>query len=303
MHLYNKYKSEFIATFVSLLFYGLLFLLLCMQAGRISPPESTEDNVDPELAVEIQNEPVEVLPPAPSSPSTKIIEDKKLTVDIKKEALPREIIGNEENIKTISQNSKETPLTTNNDSILLSELKKTLEAIHKTMPEDSLPVDQIQKEPIQNIQQALTENFSPSNDDRQFIRNNYRTIRSLKKVYPYVQKTKEIVDKLNIQLATITSKREQRRLIKSTEKDLFSQFEKDVRGMSYSQGKLLLKLISRETNQSGYDLVKTYKGALPATFWYGVGLLFHENLKAQYDSIGEDALLEKIVLKYKQGRL
>jgi len=73
--------------------------------------------------------------------------------------------------------------------------------------------------------------------------------------------------------------------------------------MSTSQGKLLLKLIARETNQSAYGLIKTYKGAIPATFWYGVGLIFHENLKAQYDSIGEDAQLEKIVQKYKMGKL
>jgi len=84
---------------------------------------------------------------------------------------------------------------------------------------------------------------------------------------------------------------------------LFAQFEKDVRNMTTSQGKLLLKLIARETNQSAYGLIKTYKGAIPATFWYGVGLIFHENLKLQYDSIGEDAQLEKIVQKYKRGNL
>jgi len=302
MYIFKKYKSEFIATFVSLIFYGLLFLLLCMPAGNVAPSESNEDHADMELAVEIQNEPVEELPPSPSSPPAKIIEDKKLTVEIEKEAIPSEIIENEAIFKANPQKAGEISLTKNTDSVLLSELKKTLEAIHKTIPMDSLPIDQIQKEPIQNIQQALTENNNFNYDDRQFIRTNYRTIRSIKKVYPYVQKTKEIVDQLNNQLAMITSSKEKRKLIKSTEKELFNQFEKDVRGMSYSQGKLLLKLISRETNQSGYELVKTYKGALPATFWYGVGLLFHENLKVEYDPIGEDALLEKIVLKYKLGR-
>ena len=73
--------------------------------------------------------------------------------------------------------------------------------------------------------------------------------------------------------------------------------------MSTSQGRLLLKLISRETDQTAYGLIKTYKGGIPATFWYGVGLLFHENLKMQYDSLGEDAQLEKIVQRYKMGKL
>ncbi len=126
---------------------------------------------------------------------------------------------------------------------------------------------------------------------------------SLKKIYPYVQKTKEIVAKMNLQLAKTKDQKEKRRLIKQTEKELFAQFEKDVRNMSTSQGRLLLKLISRETSQSAYGLIKTYKGGIPATFWYGVGLLFHENLKMQYDSLGEDAQLERVVQRYKLGKL
>ena len=94
---------------------------------------------------------------------------------------------------------------------------------------------------------------------------------------------------------------EKRKLIRKTEKELFGQFEKDVRKMSYSQGKLLLKLIARETNESAFGLIKIYKGGIPATFWYSVGLVFQEDLKAKYDSTGEDALLEKIVRKYKES--
>ena len=60
---------------------------------------------------------------------------------------------------------------------------------------------------------------------------------------------------------------------------------------------------SRETNESAFGLIKTYKGGIPATFWYSVGLIFQEDLKAKYDSTGEDALLEKIVKKYKQGEI
>jgi len=108
---------------------------------------------------------------------------------------------------------------------------------------------------------------------------------------------------MNTQLATIKEDQEKRKLIKKTEKELFSQFEKDVRKMSYSQGKILLKLIARETNETAYSLIKTYKGGLPADFWYTVGMVFQENLKTKYDSLGEDAMLEKVVKKYKNGEL
>jgi len=189
------------------------------------------------------------------------------------------------------------------DSVKVAELKKIIDELKNSIPEDTLSKDKIQPPDNQNAQKMLADNAQKQFEDQQFYFDNYRAILSLKVVYPYVQKTKEIITKLNKQLATIKDGREKRRLIKQTEKELFAQFEKDVRNMSTSQGKLLLKLIARETNQTAYGLIKTYKGAIPATFWYGVGLLFHENMKLQYDSLGEDAQLEKVVQKYKLGKL
>ncbi|MDP4240628.1 MAG: DUF4294 domain-containing protein, partial [Bacteroidota bacterium] len=189
------------------------------------------------------------------------------------------------------------------DSVLIAELKKEIEDIKKLTPDDSLPKEQVQQKDAKQAQKVLTDNTRNSYEDRKFIYDNYHAILALKKVYPYVQKTKEIVNRMNAQLAKITDKGEKRRLIKQTEKELFGQFEKDIRNMSTSQGKLLLKLIARETDQTAYGLIKTYKGTIPATFWYGIGVLFHENLKMKYDSLGEDAQLEKIVQKYKLGKL
>ena len=101
----------------------------------------------------------------------------------------------------------------------------------------------------------------------------------------------------------MNNNQEKHKLIKQTEKQLFGQFEKDVRKLSYTQGKLMLKLISRETNETTYGLIKNYKGGLTASFWYTVGLVFQEDLKAKYDSIGEDKKLETVVKKFKKGDL
>jgi len=189
------------------------------------------------------------------------------------------------------------------DSVLIAELKKEIQDIKNMTPPDSLPTEPVQKKDVQPAQKATADMKINSAEDRKFYSDNFRAIMAFKKVYPYVQKTKDIVTRMNIQLAKVKDNSERRKLIKQTEKELFAQFEKDVRSMSTSQGKLLLKLIARETNQTAYGLIKTYKGAIPATFWYGVGLFFHENLKMQYDSLGEDAQLEKIVQKYKTGKL
>lgn len=184
---------------------------------------------------------------------------------------------------------------------MLTEIKKDVEEIKIIIPEDTLTKQQVQTQTTNEVKKALMDNNKKAYSDAKFFYDNYRTIKNIRFLYPYVMKVRQVTTDLNNQLATMKDNQEKRKLIRKTEKELFSQFEKDVRKMSYSQGKLMLKLIARETNESAFGLIKTYKGGIPATFWYSVGLVFQEDLKAKYDSTGEDALLEKIVRKYKQG--
>ena len=182
---------------------------------------------------------------------------------------------------------------------MMAEIQKMAEELQKSIKKDSLLAEQErEKAKLEN----RAKDYHTYEEEMKFYRSNYRTIYNLKKIYPYVVQTKSLVDNMNAKLATITDKQERKQLIKKTEKELFQQFEKDIRKMSTSQGKLLLKLIARETNQSAYELIKTYKGTLPATFWYGVGLLFKEDLKMKYDSLAADSTLEKVVKRYKQGQ-
>jgi hypothetical protein len=304
MNIFKKYKSNTIAVVVSFLFYGILFLLLIFMPG-LDSSLSVDD-------IKIQDEPIqlqmmeELTSPSPTEVQTP--EDKKPNPQATQksiEKLAKEVESKDvvrDDIKDIDQNPDETNVVQNQDSVIYEQLKKSLAVFKEIVPADSLEKNPIQQKAEQKVSKALAERTRTTADDWEFIRSNYRTIQNIRRVYPYVMKTKEIVDKLNTQLAAVSNNKEKHRLIKDTEKELFKSFEKDVRNMSYSQGKLLLKLIARETNQSAYGLIKTYKGGIPATFWYGVGLLFKENLKAKYDSIGEDALLEKIILKHKLGK-
>jgi|GEM_PF-3214672 len=136
----------------------------------------------------------------------------------------------------------------------------------------------------------------------EFYRNNYRLIRNFQKVYPYALKTREVIETANQQLASIKNESEKKKLIKQMEDDLFAEYEGAVRKMSVSQGKLLLKLIARETNKTGYELIKEYRGAFSASFWYSVGKIFGTDLKTKYDQ-KEDSVIETVLDKYKKNEL
>lgn len=299
MNIFKKYKSNSIAITVTFILYAILFVLL-----NFIP--STESSLMIDDDFKIKNEAIqfqlmeELASPPPSE--NQVDESMKSSQKSNKEIQAKEIDNKLDESKDLHESNDVNNVIENQDSVLLSQLKKSMAVFKEIIPIDSLEKKPIQQMNEKKVRQALTDRTQFTAEDWQFIRNNFRTIQNINRVYPYVLKTKEIVNKLNIKLATISNKSEKSRLIKNTEKELLQNFENDVRKMSYSQGKLLLKLIARETNQSAYSLIKTYKGGIPATFWYGVGLLFDENLKVKYDSIGEDSLLEKIILKHKLGK-
>lgn len=294
MKTFNKYKSHFIAAIGTLSVYGLFMLLLFKPFGNSN--SKSQDDVNQLVAIQFQRESMENVPLPPPPSNNENYTDKSAKENPSKEA------STSEDVEKAPQSEEVIKPPINKDSVLIAELKKTYEDLKNNNPDDSLPKEKIPQTVIQKNQQQATDNNQNLYEDRKFFYDNYGTIINLKKVYPYVQKTKEIIARLNYQLATMKNGKEKHLLIKKTEKELYVQFEKDVRNMSTSQGKLLLKLIARETDQSAYNIIKTYKGVIPATFWYGVGLMFHENMKLRYDSLGEDAQLEKIVQKYKMGK-
>lgn len=302
MNIFKKYKAKSIAIIVSLFIYGVMFLLLAVIPGLGSSSTIDESKMQEE-AIQFQlMEDIAVR----SLSTTKITGDKKIS-DKSSPAATKVVESKEtpsDGGKDLDEDDSDdaTNVVLNNDSVMLEQLKKSLAVLKEVIPEDSLEDNPIAQKNTEKARQAFADKTQTTAEDWEFIRNNYRAIQNIRKLYPYVLKTKEIINNLNAKLATMTDGRQKRQLIKQTEKELYGQFEKDVRNMSYSQGKLLLKLLARETNQTAYGLIKTYKGGIPATFWYGVGLLFHENLKARYDSLGEDAVLEKIIQKHKLGK-
>ena len=143
---------------------------------------------------------------------------------------------------------------------------------------------------------------SPRKEQSQF-RKYQRLVYNLKKVYPYAMVVRERLSDVNAELATISDEKDRRNYLKQFEKEVFNEYEDDIRDMTITQGKLLLKLIYRETYNTSYDLIREYRGGLNAAFWQGIARIFGTNLKSEYDPYGEDILVELIIQDIQSGLL
>src|SRR6056297_1106258 len=119
-----------------------------------------------------------------------------------------------------------------------------------------------------------------------------RTIRNVKKAYPYAIVANLKLKRLDDQLAEIKSKKEQREFVKQAEEEIMKEFEKDVKRLTISQGIILVKLIDRETGRTSYEVLKDIKGGFTAFFWQGIARIFGNDLKLQYDPDDKDKVIE-----------
>lgn len=113
--------------------------------------------------------------------------------------------------------------------------------------------------------------------------------------YPYAKRAGSLMNEMNVVLANITEKEKRREYIKSREKDLKKEFTTPLTNLSVYQGKILMKLINRETGNNCYEIIKEFKGGFMARFYQTVAFFFNSSLKQPYNAAGEDAEIEKIV--------
>jgi hypothetical protein len=113
--------------------------------------------------------------------------------------------------------------------------------------------------------------------------------------YPYAKAAGKVMNEVNALLVNVTDKNERKKIIKSREKDLKREFADKLTNLSVYQGKVLMKLIYRETGNNCYNLIHEYKGGFTAGFWQTIAILFGSNLKQNYDPIDKDRPIEVIV--------
>jgi len=113
--------------------------------------------------------------------------------------------------------------------------------------------------------------------------------------YPYAMRSGLILNEMNVVLAGITEKSARKDYIKTREKELKKEFTDPLSNLSIYQGRVLMKLINRQTGNNCYDIIKEYKGGLTARLYQTVAFFFSSNLKQPYDASGEDHEIEMIL--------
>ncbi len=128
-----------------------------------------------------------------------------------------------------------------------------------------------------------------------------RTKYHVKKVYPYAILAAVLLKEMDNKLVQISSERERKKFIKQCEKELKAKFEEELKNLSVTQGKILMKLIYRETGKTTYQIVKEMRGGFEAAMWQALAFIFGNSMKVEYKPDGEDYMVEKAVQLVEKG--
>jgi hypothetical protein len=131
----------------------------------------------------------------------------------------------------------------------------------------------------------------------------YRLVRNVKKVYPYAKLAAAEYDSLAQYMMTLPTEKERKQYIKDIESEIMINYEDDIKKLTITQGRILLKLIDREIGETSYDLLKELKGSFSAFFWQAIARLFGHDLKSEFDPEGADKLLNEIVILLEAGQI
>ena len=113
--------------------------------------------------------------------------------------------------------------------------------------------------------------------------------------YPYAKRAGAIMNDINSNLVGTIDKQKRKNYIHSREKELKKEFTDPLTNLSVYQGKVLMKLINRETGNNCYEIIKEYKGGFTARVYQTVAFLFDSNLKQAYNPEKDDMVVEAFV--------
>ncbi|MCX6251178.1 MAG: DUF4294 domain-containing protein [Bacteroidetes bacterium] len=122
-------------------------------------------------------------------------------------------------------------------------------------------------------------------------------------VYPYAKIAGQKLKEYKKILDSIPDEKKRKIFIKQAEKELEAKFGDDIRGMTFYQGKILIKLIYRETGNSSFDIVKELRGGFSAFVYQTLARIFGYDLKTKYDPAGEDQSIENIIILIETGAI
>ena len=124
-----------------------------------------------------------------------------------------------------------------------------------------------------------------------------KLIKNVKVVYPYAKQAGKLLDRYTIVLQQAKNDSQRKKIMKQAEKEIENKFGPSLKKLNRSQGKILIRLIDRETGSDSYALVKELRGSFRAAFYQTLGKLFGYNLRTKYDpeNNSEDRIIERII--------
>lgn len=130
-----------------------------------------------------------------------------------------------------------------------------------------------------------------------------RLVYNVKKVLPIAKEVNRIIIETGDYLQTLPDKKARDAHMKLVEEDIKKTYTPRMKKLTYSQGKLLIKLVYRECNSSGYELINAFLGPVRAGVWQTFAWLYGASLTKKYEPEGIDRLTERVVLQVEAGQL
>ena len=135
------------------------------------------------------------------------------------------------------------------------------------------------------------------------LRRYRRLVDAVKKVYPIAKIARAKMAEMEGILLELPTKKAQKAYIKQVYNQIKEEYTPVAKHMTRTEGRVLLKLIDRETDYTAYEVLREFRGGFVAGFWQGISRIFGQNLKSEYDREGEDRIIEQIVIYYEAGLL
>ncbi|MFI3289410.1 MAG: DUF4294 domain-containing protein [Rikenellaceae bacterium] len=129
----------------------------------------------------------------------------------------------------------------------------------------------------------------------------WRLVRAVKRVYPLAKTAQEKLRDMEDHIETLSKKSEKRAYVRLVYDQIKAEYTPVLKKMTITDGRVLIRLIDRETDYTAYGILDEFKGGLTATFWQGVGRIFGHNLKDEYGTNDEDRMIEMIIQYYEAG--
>ena len=130
-----------------------------------------------------------------------------------------------------------------------------------------------------------------------------RLVYNVKRVLPLAQKVNLMISETYQVLEQLPDKKSKEEHMKAVEKEIKNTYTPEMKKLTYSQGKLLIKLVDRECNQSSYEIVKAFFGPAKAAFYQVFAWTFRASLKKEYKPETDDRLIERVVHQVESGQI